>query len=255
MRKIAPGIRETAFTFLALALSWAAHAQTPSPQLLLDRKPGEGPALLVLGTAHFANPGKDMVNTRVENVLSEKRQAEIANVVEQLAAFRPTFVAIEWPETAQARLDTVYGDYRARRAPLNASEHQQIGHGRKATFDALFARVAALSVRLEPDETIGEWLIRMNRPEALLDNHRTYFDIATFGDSESQPGAAWVGTWHARNLRIFANLTRLTPSPQDRILAIYGSGHAYPLRQFAIESNAFRLIDVDQVLKGRGTAP
>jgi hypothetical protein len=91
----------------------------------------------------------------------------------------------------------------------------------------------------------------MNRPQAILDNHRMYFDIATLGDSESQPGAAWVGTWYARNLRIFANLTRLTASPQDRILVIYGAGHAYLLRQFAIESNAFRLVDVDQVLKGQ----
>jgi hypothetical protein len=68
-------------------------------------------------------------------------------------------------------------------------------------------------------------------------------------------GAAWVGTWHARNLRIFTNLVRLTSNPQDRVLVIYGFGHAYPLRQFASESNAFRLVDVDQVLKGHNAAP
>src|SRR5688572_30304171 len=110
-------MRKTAFAFLtlalalALALACSAHAQGTSPRLLLDRKPGEGPTLLVLGSAHFANPGRDMVNTRVDNVLTEKRQAEIANVVDQLAAFRPTFIAIEWPQASQARLDTVYGDY------------------------------------------------------------------------------------------------------------------------------------------------
>lgn len=43
----------------------------------------------------------------------------------------------------------------------------------------------------------------------------------------------------------------LTDRPQDRILAIYGAGHAYLLRQFATESGAFRLVDVDEVLKDK----
>jgi hypothetical protein len=34
----------------------------------------------------------------------------------------------------------------------------------------------------------------------------------------------------------------------DRILVIYGAGHAYLLRQFVGESGAFRLVDVAAVL-------
>jgi hypothetical protein len=287
MRHIVSRILEAAFALLALTLACATHAQESQSRLLLDRKPGEGPTLLVLGSAHFANPGRDMVNVRVEDMLTEKRQEQIAKVVDELAAFRPTFIAIEWPQAQQARLESAYGEYRARRQPLNASEHQQLGfrladklnlarvhaidwngmppgdtkvydfpawanaNGQKAGMQALTERIAAQSVRLGADETVGSWLIRLNLPQALLDNHRTYFDIAMFGDAEAQPGAAWVGTWYARNLRIFANLTRLTSNPQDRILVIYGVGHAYLLRQFAVESNAFRVIDVNQVLKGR----
>lgn len=277
-------IYQTAFALLALTLVWGAQAQGTPSKLLLDSTPNERPTLLVLGTGHLANPGKDLVNTPVEDVLTEKRQAQIASVVDKLAAFRPTFIALEWPIAKQASLDAVYADYRAGRLAPSANEHQQFGmrlakklnvarihavdwnevppgdekvydyvewsktHGQEATLQALIERVTASSVRLRADESIGDWLIRMNDRQAVLRDHRTYFDVAALGDSESQPGAAWVGTWYARNLRIFTNLTRLTARPEDRILVIYGAGHAYLLRQFAIESGAFRLVDVDQVL-------
>jgi hypothetical protein len=287
MSNIARLIRRTVLVLLALTLPWAAHAEGTQPELLLDRRPADGPTLLILGTAHFANPGKDLVKASMENVLTEKRQEQIVTVVSQLAAFRPTLIAVEWPQREQEKLNSVYGEYRARRQTLNVSEQQQIGfrladrlnltrvhaidwngmppgdlqvynypkwaeaHGQTATLQAIVERSTATSVRLGPDETMSEWLIRMNRPQALLENHRVYFDIARLGDGEAQPGAAWVGTWYARNLRIFTNLTRLTSDPQERILVVYGAGHAHLLRQFATESNAFRLVDVGTVLKGR----
>jgi hypothetical protein len=286
MYSTARRIRKTAFVLLTLATTWVVQAQTPEPDLLLDRKAGEGPTLVVLGTGHFANPGRDLVNIRMEDVLAEKRQKQIQDVVNELAAFRPTFVAVEWPEAKQAELDTLYSEYRGRRHTLGASELQQLGlrladklnlprvhavdwngmppgemkaydypawaeaNGQNATLQTIVGRITASSVRLGPDESIAGWLLRMNASQALLRDHRAYFDIAMLADSDSQPGAAWVGTWYARNLRIFRNLTRLTSKPQDRILVIYGAGHAYLLRQFAAESNAFRLVDVDQVLKG-----
>jgi hypothetical protein len=109
----------------------------------------------------------------------------------------------------------------------------------------------ARTVALE-SQTVGTWLLQLNRPDTLIASHRGYFDWARIGDHERQPGANWVGAWYARNLRIFNNLVDLTDRPQDRILVIYGQGHAYLLRQFATESRAFRLVDVDAVLKVEG---
>ena len=43
---------------------------------------------------------------------------------------------------------------------------------------------------------------------------------------------------------------RCRTSPIE-ILGVYGQGHAYLLRQFATESGAFRLVDVDAVLKNK----
>jgi hypothetical protein len=85
------------------------------------------PALLILGVPHFPNPGRDTVNVRVADVTTPERQREIAAVVDRLAAFRPTRVAVEWPADAQAELDRRYADYRTGRRVLSANERDQIG--------------------------------------------------------------------------------------------------------------------------------
>lgn len=98
--------------------------------LMAAGAPEEGaarPALLIVGTPHFANPGRDVVNVRIPDVLTPERQREIDAVVEKLAAFRPTRVAVEWPAEKQAKLDQRYADYRAGRYSLSANETDQIG--------------------------------------------------------------------------------------------------------------------------------
>ncbi|MGE0179289.1 MAG: DUF5694 domain-containing protein, partial [Sphingomonas sp.] len=59
----------------------------------------------------------------------------------------------------------------------------------------------------------------------------------------ASPGAAWVGTWYSRNLRILNNLRALATRPGERIVAIYGAGHGYLLDQLARESGEFAVVD------------
>ena len=81
----------------------------------------------------------------------------------------------------------------------------------------------------------------MNSPDYLRALNAPYYDYALLGTSDSPQGANWVGAWHGRNLKIFANLVRLADRPGDRVLVIYGAGHAFMLNRFAGESGAFRL--------------
>jgi hypothetical protein len=53
------------------------------------------PKILVLGTYHMGNPGHDIHNMQADDVLSGKRQQEIAQLIEVLKKFHPTKVAIE----------------------------------------------------------------------------------------------------------------------------------------------------------------
>ena len=59
------------------------------------------PEILILGTYHMANPGHDIHNMQADDVLSTKRQQEIAQLIEVLKRFHPTKIAIESDVTSQ----------------------------------------------------------------------------------------------------------------------------------------------------------
>jgi hypothetical protein len=262
------------------AAATAPAATTPAVKLISDRKPAERPSLMVLGVSHFDNPARDVVNVKVDDVLSSKRQKEMADLARAIERFRPTRVVVEWPADKQAKLDARYADYRAGRYQLTRDERDQLGlriaadlkldrviaadwneepPGQDADYDftvypdtpeakARFARLsdpaqASEDSRRLRESTLRSYLAWMNRPEHLAWMHSRYFDFALIGDAKKNPGANWVMGWYGRNLKIFDNLVWLTDDPHERILVIYGAGHAHLLRQFARESGAFKVVD------------
>lgn len=282
-----------AATMLAALLTGAAVARQPFG-VLTDRKAEDRPKMLILGAPHFGNPGRDIVNQKIEDVLTPARQREMESVVERLAAFRPTHVAIEWKTSAQDKLNQRYADYRAGRYELSRDERDQIGlrlaarlglervhavdwnempPGVEADYDFLaYARQNGLAESFEKTKAakqaeadretgwmrctnVAGWLRAQNAPEVLRESHRAYYDIALIGDAETSPGANWVGSWYGRNLKIFGNLVRLADSPADRIVVVYGAGHAPLLAQFARESCAFELADPLAYLPGTEKRP
>ncbi|WP_300543104.1 DUF5694 domain-containing protein [Maricaulis sp.] len=101
-----------------LALSPAAPAQTPP-------RPEPVAEILILGTYHFANPGRDRYNAQADDMLSPRRQAEIEALADRLAEFRPTIVAVEADPGSD--INERYADWRAGEAELTVNERQQIG--------------------------------------------------------------------------------------------------------------------------------
>ncbi len=57
----------------------------------------------------------------------------------------------------------------------------------------------------------------------------------TIVEADDYAGADMVAIWFQRNLRIFANLTRVADSPNDRIFVVYGAGHVPLLRDFVTD--------------------
>src|SRR6185369_5442370 len=78
-------------TICVIALAFAAVTLRAA-----DCAPGRA-TILILGTYHFDNPGQDAVNLQADDVLAPKRQAEIETVIEKLARYGPTKIAIEAP--------------------------------------------------------------------------------------------------------------------------------------------------------------
>src|SRR3546814_1414191 len=74
----------------------------------------------------LANNNRDIANVHVEDVTTPAHQREIETLVDALARFRPTRIAIEWPSSDQAGLDKRYAAYRAGTLPVSANERDQI---------------------------------------------------------------------------------------------------------------------------------
>lgn len=240
------------------------------------------PALLIVGVPHFANPGRDIVNMRIADVTSDQRQREIEAVVERLAEFKPTRVAVEWSAARQDQLDRRYADYVAGKYALSPDEIDQIGlrlaariglkridavdwnemppgteadydfvawaeaTGRGSDWKSRMARSQAeadAQTRLMACTPVTSWIRRLNSSDARLKMQKPYYEIAAMGDAKAQPGAAWVGSWYARNLRILNNLRAIANRPDERIVVIYGAGHGYLLDQQARESASFNVAD------------
>ena len=254
-------VRQIIATLLISVISAASAAQAEPVK----------PRLLVLGVPHFANHHRDLINANVEDVLTPARKREITEIVSALAALRPNHVAVEWSARKQAALDERYAAYRAGKYVLKGDEIDQIGlrlaamlnlprvdavnwleeapgknddydfgkwlqaHGRSGELSAITAdgqrRVDAQD-KLNRCRPIADWLRDLNSPEYVAWDESTYYRIAVFGDAETNPGAAWVGAWHARNLRIAANLKRIAGAAGDRSVAVFGAGHAELLRQY-----------------------
>lgn len=251
----------SSFRFRALLLAAVLAPPALAAQATTAAEPAQ---VLVLGTYHFANPGLDVVKTEVADVLSPEKQAEIAAVVEAIARFRPTRIAVErLPESAHA-LDSLYTEYRSGRHTLSRDETQQLGFRLAAQFgherlypidhrgefpfgavmqyaqahDPAFvvfvqqelARITAASNRRQRENTVGEILRDANDPVTLAAGHGMYLRFARVGAGDSYVGADLLVKWYERNIRIFNNLQSVTEAG-DRILVIIGSGHAPILRE------------------------
>lgn len=263
--------------FAVLLSSTPAGSQQPGVPL-------DGPAhVLILGTYHFANPGLDVVQMEAAEILSPQKQVEVEEVVESLATFRPTKIAVEVRAASVARLDSLYGAYRAGRHTLGRNEVQQLGfrlanrfshprlygidHEGEFPFDAVMeyarehdpdfvrwaqaelATIGAESNRQQRENTLSEILRLHNRPASIAEGHGLYMVIGGVGAGDTYVGADLLARWYERNIRTFADLRALA-APGERILVIFGSGHAAILRELVNSDPALELVEANDYLPG-----
>lgn len=73
--------------------------------------------VLLIGTIHLDRPDRDLANASVDDVRSPANQAAIASLVDDIAGWNPTVVAVEAPVSIRAELNDLYrafcdGEYR-----------------------------------------------------------------------------------------------------------------------------------------------
>lgn len=242
---------------------------------IFPQESGTLPTVLLLATYHLANNNLDVFNVQFDDMLSPRRQQEIAQCVEQLQRFQPTKVAVERLSETADDLNKEYRRYRAGTFALTANEIHQLGFRTAAALghEQVYAidwkgdmewdpaytfaqehQPTLLNQMLAPLEhdieemnsmvrqlSVNEILRRTNDPVSLARNHRTYLTMMRIGEEQQYIGVEAVKNWYARNMRIFVNLTRIINSPQDRILVIYGAGHIPLLSQYVRDSGLYVL--------------
>ena len=241
--------------------------------------PPEPIQVMIVGDIHMSNPGRDLHNVQVDDMLSPERQAQIVAVTDALARFEPTAVAAEWPADLAAQR---YGDYRAGKLAPSHNEVVQLGfrlaakanladfhgidvdgdfpyeavqtyakaHGQSAWLDDAGAQVEAF-VREQENRlktgTVGATLRWLNDPKLIARGNEFYRATLHVGGGTEQPGADLLTAWYRRNFLICANIIQLA-KPGDRIVVFYGSGHSFLLRQCITETVGFQLVEPNDYL-------
>lgn len=244
--------------------------------------------VMVLGTHHLDNPGSDYANPQVDDVLREGRQREIAAVAAALAEFRPTRIAVEVPVARDSSINAQYRAYRGGSRPLGRNEIDQfgfrlasmLGHERVYAVDHrqdldvggvlgwaaqngqgdVAQRIGGMIQGLIAEmnatvatASIGEVLRLANSPRADS-MEAMYLHFVPIGNDTAHVGAQVVADWYERNLKIFANITRVA-RPGERVLVIMGSGHGPLLRRYVDEHPDYDLVHATAYLDRFRAAP
>lgn len=207
-----------------------------------------------------------------DDVLAEKRQQEIRELIKTLKEFKPTKVALEVLTTGRDRLNHDYRNYLSGDFNLSSSEHHQIGFRLAKATDLI--EVAAIdwneNIKDIPNlgtwaeenssplfnevledlknmtgeaesflakHTLKEYLLWLNQPSNIQRNHESYMKMALLGDQENPVGTIWTARyWYYRNLLIYKNIMEMATSSTERIFVLYGAGHLHLLIHFLQDS-------------------
>ena len=214
--------------------------------------------VVVVGTFHMAAAG-DALNPTVDDLLGAPRQTQIGELVERLADFRPTKIAIESLPSSPVmqeqfeqhlRNDLQLGkDERhqvafrlARRVGL--SRVDGIDYDQPVDVEGLFAwahqnnqGVLAAELMAAYSSATSRWnsgfmdrssmleIYRVfNSPETDEATHNIFMSAMRIGTDQQPVGATLVSRWYERNVHIASNVVRLA-EPGDRILILIGANH------------------------------
>lgn len=240
--------------------------------------------VLLLGSFHFDNPGLDVAKFENANIMTDKRQKEVREVLEKLKLFNPDEVFIEVPATLQGRLDSNIMKYKAGEFALTPNETHQLGYRlakelNLATLQAVdyteadfpFDSLVKSATEAKQYELLGymnkmidsmqtafnESLKKHTIREILLESNTkasndtqvgTYFEFLIAGKDGNHVGSFLSSEWWRRNMVIYENILKRLTGKEKRILVIFGSGHTALLQLMMKYNKDFEIIPLSSVL-------
>lgn len=233
--------------------------------------------VMLLGTYHFDGSATDAVKQPTADPLTPARQAQLQELSERLARWRPQQIAVEWAASFADSTTAWYKRYQASGVTTSRNEVVQIGFrlARRLqhptvypvdyqmgigndSIEALYVRRPEFKALMEgrqaaeqrSADSSSEWHARATIVEQLRaantnaglhgGNSRAMFgSFLTAGEGANYGGPQLLARWYERNFRMAHNLTRALRPETKRILVIVGSGHVPPLRTIFDEAPGF----------------
>ncbi len=264
--------RSIFLVILSLSLSFfCAHAQEKEAMLL--------------GVYHFAS-NNDMMKSKLDDVMSEKRQKEIKDLAAKLKTFNPDKIFVEWKQSQRGRfLDSTYSLYLQGKFELQANEVYQIGYrlgkmlGHKKLYcmdaagDFLYDSLVAAAKKgnqmkkfedditelkkeyltfdsLKFNRTISENFIIMNSPSKRDLWRGNFVSMAPYlGKPGEYGGAEFLAEWYKRNIKMYSNIIRTVEPADKKILVIVGAGHKPIINQMFEMNVDWKLVSPVEYLK------
>lgn len=265
------------FAPLAAIVAVPAHA---SEGEAVESEPIE---VMVLGVYHFANPGLDVVNIEVDDVLAPKRQREIEVLVDTLAEWEPTRIAVENQAPAPellvadyAKTDELLATDRNESIQLGYRLAKRMGHSAVYGYDerpdedepdyfpmgkvqafaqenggmellgSLFAEVQAMSAEEEaqlPEQSIAESLLKHNDTVRVDALHDRLYYSMLKIGNGDQQPGAELNAFWYMRNAKMFAKIDMIAKPGDRVLVIAGSGHAMWLKHFVRRMPGYQLVE------------
>lgn len=209
-----------------------------------------------------------------EGLDSEERQIEIQQLVSKLEKFKPTKIAVEMVPEDSEYYNEKYKQYKLGTYQLQMNEifqvgfrlglkleHQQIyptdwmgdsemsygevenwaKENQPELLNEIYEGLSEFPV-LSEGKSVIDYYKELNTPVLVNKLHKMYVNIARIGDVNNYVGMNWLSWWYKRNLIMFANLTRLIDSEEERILFIVGGSHSSIVTKFIEESEVCEIV-------------
>jgi len=240
----------------------------------------EEPAqVMLIGTFHFSNPGRDAVKVKDFDVLSVASQDWLQGFAQRLAGFKPTKILLEYNPDNEVLMNQRYSDYLAGHYALEDNEVYQLGFriarlaGLKSVqsfdhrdlqwnaeplfeyakqhdspemkdFNESIAAVTREEDLARDSMDLRGLLQRSNDPGQDRINMDLYLATNTVGVGDGWSGADATASWWQRNFRMYANIQKAA-QPGERVIVIGGQGHTAILKTLLAIDRRLQGVPVD----------
>lgn len=232
--------------------------------------------------------GHKVDSSRMIDVLSPQRQKEMRALLDVVARFRPTRIYLESrnprftdslyaayrdgkhvlrrneidqigyrlaKELGHSKVyavdaTTLAGDLQPRLPLIDSlwNDSPPVDAARDARWNKAYAKLYTTGDSLELHHTLLETFLLMAEPQVLRRMHGHYL-VGGFNTQNNNGPDRLAVWWYSRNLRIFNNILKTRPGPEDRILVLFGNGHMSILKHLFESSPEFEPVPLRSLLK------